>query len=213
MHLKDLLRKKMRSSRSKKKTKEEKKKLRPIVEPPVSTHETAPSEPEDLEPEIPLVRKKSKTPKEKDVTIKEPLPTTKPKVAKVEGKGKGKQVEPPAKRKKMTVIPDPRQTPPALEVTTRPDIDVSHRIALHRAATASDDTLATCTMESTVCSLNLLGGEFWGKLLGDNVGNFVELDMLVAVLVSSTFHSVTRDLYIFVLIIKLSSSFPVSEHA
>ena len=131
MHLEDLLRKKTRSSRSKKTHKEEKKKLPTITKPPVATHETVPSEPEDPEPEIPLVRKKSKTPKEKGVTIKEPFPPTVPKAAPVEGKGKGKLTEPPAKRQKMIVVPDPEQAPPVSEVTTRPGIDVTHHIALH----------------------------------------------------------------------------------
>ena len=131
MPFEDLLRKNTRSNLTKKDAKEEKKKLPTIAEPPVSTHETVPSELEDPELEIPLVRKKSKTPKEKGVMIKEPLPPTKPKVAEVEGKGKGKLVEPPAKRQKMTVKHDPGQAPPASEVTTRPDIDVNHRITLH----------------------------------------------------------------------------------
>ena len=53
-------------------------------------------------------RRNPKPLRKKGVTIKEPLPPTKPKVAEVEGKGKGKQVEPPAKRQKMTMISDPR---------------------------------------------------------------------------------------------------------
>ena len=113
MTLEDLLRKKPRASCSKKTSKEEKKKLQPIEEPPVKLQETVPSEPEDPEPEVPLVRKRSKTPKEKWITIKEPLPPTMPKAAVIEGKGKDKMVEPPAKKQKMTIIPDPRQAPPA----------------------------------------------------------------------------------------------------
>ena len=99
--LEDLLRKKTRSNRTKKTHKEEKKKLPTIVEPPVSAHETVPCEPEDPEPEIPLVRKKSQAPKEKGVTIKEPFPPTVPKVAMVEGKGKEKLEGPPAKKQKL----------------------------------------------------------------------------------------------------------------
>ena len=65
-------------------------------------------------------------------------------------------------------------------------MDISHRIILNQAANTSDDTLASRTVASVVRSLNLLGGEFWEKLHGDNPGHLVELGMYAAVLVSST---------------------------
>ena len=75
----------------------------------------------------------------------------------VEGKGKDKVVEPTSKRQKMTVIPDPQSTPPPLEASARPGVDVTHQIALNSATNTSDDALAVRTMASVASSLNLLG--------------------------------------------------------
>ena len=105
MPLEDFLQKKSKPSLSRRVSKKDKKKLATIPEPPVHTQEVLPFEPEDVEDEVPLVRKKSKAPKEKGVTIKEPLPPTKPKVVEVEGKRKDKVVEPPPKKQKLTHAP------------------------------------------------------------------------------------------------------------
>ena len=125
-----------------------------------------PSKPENPEPKSPHVRKRSKTPQEKGVTIKEPLPPTNTKAPMVEGKGKSKLVEPPSKKQKMTLIPDPRQAPPAPEFTTRPGVDVNHRITLNQTITTSDDALASRTVASVVRSLNLLGVSFGRNSMG-----------------------------------------------
>ena len=98
MPLEDFLKKDPKPSRTRRVRKKDKKTLDTIPEPPTHVQEVPPSEPEDIEEEIPLVRKKSKTPTEKGVTFKEPLPPTKPKVTEVEGKGKEKADEPTPKK-------------------------------------------------------------------------------------------------------------------
>ena len=99
MPLEDFLQKEPRPSRTRRVRKKEQKKLDTIPEPPAHTPEVPPSEPEDVEEEVPLVWKKSKTPTEKGVTFKEPLPPKKPKVREVEGKGKEKTDEPTPKNR------------------------------------------------------------------------------------------------------------------
>ena len=142
-----------------------------------------------------------------------PLHPTKPKAIFVEGKGKDKVVEPPSEKQKLTVIPDPRQALPAPEVTARPGVDVAHRITLNQAANTSDDALASRTVASVVHSLNLLGGEFWDKLHGDNTSHLVELGMYAAILVSPTSIISHVTSLIFTSTLKLFSSILNSEYA
>ena len=126
--LEDLVRKKPRASKSIKTQ-------TPIAEKPLEAiPEIILSDPEDLEPEVPLIRKRSKTPrtpKPKGISINEPTPSPKPKDKPVEGKGKGKADEPPSKRQKITVTPNPQPTPPTMEAPSRPGVDLTHRIALN----------------------------------------------------------------------------------
>ena len=98
MPLEDFLKKDPKPSRTRGVSKKDKKKLYTIPEPPTHVQEVPPSEPEDIEEEVPLVRKKSKTPTEKGVTFQEPLPPKIPKVREVEGKGKEKADEPTPKK-------------------------------------------------------------------------------------------------------------------
>ena len=113
----------------------------------------------------------------------------------------------------MTVIPDPRLALHAPEVTARPGVDVAHRITLNQAANTSDDALASQAVVSVVRSLNLLGGEFWDKLHGDNTSHLVELGMYATILISSTSIISHKILLIPVSTIKLFSSILNSEYA
>ena len=161
----------------------------PIAEKPLEAiPENILSDPEDLEPEVPLIRKRSKTPrtpKPKGISINEPTPSPKPKDKPVEGKGKGKVVEPPPKRQKMTVIPNPQPKLPPTEATSIPSVEVTHRIALNLAANATDDILAAKTMAGVASSMNLLGSYFWDKLHGENLNHHLKLGLCGAVSVGS----------------------------
>ena len=208
--LEDLIRKKPRASKTSKAQ-------TPAAEKPLAAiPEIVLSDPEDVEPEIPLIRKKPKTPrtpKPKGISINEPTPSPKPKDKPVEGKGKGKAVEPPPKRQKLTVIPNPQLKPPPLEATSRPSVDVSHRIALSSATNAADGALAAKTMAGVASSLNLLGSYFWEKLHGENPNHHLELGLYGAVLVSLTLMDSALVSFISVFTTYSSSFTLISEYA
>ena len=113
MALEDFLKKDPKPPRTRRVRKKEKKTPTPIQEVP-------PSEPEDVEVEVPLIRKSSKTPVAKGVTFREPLPLAPPKVPEVEGKGKGKIDEPAPKKQKVAHIP----SLPLVEPEVRFKVDI-----------------------------------------------------------------------------------------
>ena len=76
MGLEDFLKKDPKPRRTRRVRKRDKETPTPIQEVP-------PSEPEDAEVEVPLIRKSSKTPAAKGVTFKEPLPPAPPKVPEI----------------------------------------------------------------------------------------------------------------------------------
>ena len=115
----------------------------------------------------------------------------------MEGKGKGKADEPPSKSQKISIMSNPQPTPPSTEATSRPGVELTHRIALNLAAIATDDILAAKTMAGVASSLNLLGSYFWDKLHGENLNHHLDLGLYGAVLVGST--SVDSDLVFFYL--------------
>ena len=79
----------------------------------------------------------------------------------------------------MTVIPDPRQELPALEVMTNLRIAISNYLTLDKSAGPSKNSLAVQTVASMVHSLNLLGGKFWGRLHNNNITVSSSLDFII----------------------------------
>ena len=141
--LEDLVRKKPRASKTSKAQ-------TPAAEKPLAAiPEIVLSDPKDVEPKVPLIRKKPKTPrtpKPKGISINEPTSLLKLKDKPVGGKGKGKVDEPPSKRQKIVDTPNLQPALPSIETTSRPGVELSHWIALNLAANANDDILAAKIM-------------------------------------------------------------------
>ena len=166
MTIEDILRKRAKSSSTEKTTRADRKKKTPITEPevpspiqdaPLPELDAPPPEPEA--PKKPKLPKKTNTQKEKGIIFKDVVPQVKTNLAPAGDKGKGvlEEPSPPAKRQKMTVVPDPRQASSVLETTTKPGINISHFLSFHQAVGPSDDTLATRVVASIVHSLNIPG--------------------------------------------------------
>lgn len=180
MDLEDFLKKDPKPSRTRRIRKKDKKKLYTIREPPTQIQEVHPSEPDDVEEEVPLVRKKPKTPTEKGVTFKEALPPMKPKMAEVEGKGKEKVIEPTPKKQKLTHTPS--QPPAEPEVRFR--VDIKRQLSLHARAGPLGQGISMDSVNRVFHSMNILGGDIWDMITDENPANLNKLGIHTTVVVS-----------------------------
>ena len=199
MPLEDFLKKDPKPSRTRRVRKKDKKKLDTIPEPPTHVQEVPPSEPKDIEEEVPLVWKKSKTPTEKGVTFKEPLPPKNPKVTEFEGKGKDNVIEPMPKKKKLTHTPS--QPPAEPEVRFR--VDIRRQLSLHARAGPLGQGISMDSVNRVFHSMNILGGDIWDRITDGSPDNLNELGIHTAVVVSSYFHKSFMFLNISILVCSL----------
>ena len=176
--------------RSKKDTLEEKKKLGAKSKTPSPDHAALPEHEvvvaEPAAPKKSRVLRKKDAQKEKGIVIKEPTPEVRdsPLVASGDkGKGISEQSSPPAKMQKTTEVSEPRQASLVPEVVANPGISINHCLSLDKMTGPSESTLAVQAVESMVRSLNLLGGDFWGRLQSDNINSVLELGLHTSVVV------------------------------
>ena len=199
MALEDFLKKDPKPSRTRRVRKKDKKKLDTIPEPPTQIQEILPSEPEDAEVEVPLVRKSSKTPTVKGIAFKEPLPPTKPKMPEVEGKGKEKADEPTSKKQKLTHIPS--QSPAEPEVRLK--VDIRRQLTLHAKSGPLGQGISMASVDRVFHSMNTLGGDIWDRLTDGSPDNLNELGIHTAVVVSPCFHKSLAFLAVSILVFLL----------
>lgn len=142
--------------------------------------------PEPEAPKQPKVKKKANDPKVTGVVFKEIVPQEKKStLAPPRDKGKGILDEPfpMAKWQKMTTIPEQRQVSSVPEVLDRQEVDTNHHLSLHGVAVFSWRAIAAEAMARVAHSLNILGGDLWGRLQDDNVNNLLELSVHTGVVV------------------------------
>ena len=175
MALEDFLKKDPKPRRTKRVRKKEKQTPTPIQEVP-------PSEPEDAEVEVLLVRKSYKTPATKGVTFKEPFPPAPTKVPEVEGKGKEKIIEPASKKQKVAHT----LSLPLVEPEVRFKVDVKRQLNLHAKSGPLGQGIAMASLDRVVHVMNALGGEIWDRLTDGSSEKLYEFGMHTAIVVSST---------------------------
>ena len=139
-----------------------------------------PSEPEDAEVEVPLVRKSSKTPAAKGVVFKVPPPPAPTKLPEVEGKGKEKVIEPVSKKQKSTHTP----SLPLDEPEVRFKVDVKRQLNLHGRSGPLGQGIAMASLDRAVHVMNALGGDIWDRLTDGSSEKLYEFGMHTAFAVS-----------------------------
>ena len=175
MALEDFLKKDPKPRRTRRVRKKEKQTPTPIQEVP-------PSEPEDAEVEVPLIRKSSKTPAAKGVTFREPLPLAPPKVPEVKGKGKEKIDEPASKKQKVAHTP----SLPLVEPEVRLKVDVKRQLNLHAKSGPLGQGISMASLDRVLHVMNSLGGEIRDKLTDGSPEKLYEFGIHTVVVVSST---------------------------
>lgn len=177
MAYKDILRKRSRTSHSKKNSREEKTKTpakdkshTPELEISLHEHEI----PKD--PEVPT---QLDAPKLKGVVFKEPTSQPKSLPAPVEGKGKGVFVEPPRpfKKQKFTPVCEQRQAIPDPEVITRREVDTRENLSLSNNAGATGQEMAVDLMTRVARSLSTVSSNLWEQFKDSDTHAQVELEI------------------------------------
>ena len=152
-------------SRSKRVTREGPKRKTPADrshdKSPVHEHDV--SLPELEIPNKPEVQKKPEAPKLKGVVFKEPAPQTKTLPAPVEGKGKGKLVEPPfpTNKQKLTPVVEQGLVTPDPKVITRREVDTREHLSLSDSAGATGKAMAVDLMTRVARSLSTVDTKLW----------------------------------------------------
>lgn len=116
----------------------------------------------------------------------EPVPETRDSSLVPSGdKGKSilEQSSPPVKRQKITTILEPRKASSVPEAVTNTGISINPCLTLDKTAGSSESTLAVQAVASMVYSLNILGGDFWGRFQSDNINSVLDLGLHTSVVV------------------------------
>ena len=121
----------------------------------------------------------------------------------MEGKGKGKFVEPPclAKKQKLTPVPEQRLLTFIPEVVNRREVDIQQHLSLHENAGSSRQAIAVDMMSRMAQSLNVVGNDLWERFRTDDPLALVELGIHSKVVIN------THPLNLYVLIFLVFSYF------
>ena len=149
-----------------------------------------PSEPEDAEVEIPLVRKSSKPPAAKGVVFKVPPPPVPAKRPEPEGKGKEKVVERASKKQKSSHT---LSLPPG-EPGVRFEVDVKRRLSLDNMSGSLGQGIAMASLDRVVHAMNSLGGDIWTRITDGSPERLYEFNMQAALAVSLISSSILKHL-------------------